>query len=77
MQLDKNMEAIEAFSNLIRKFSRTEFLKETLSNIGECYEKMERLDKAINFYQKVVNTPPKTEINKKAKEKLEELQKRI
>ncbi len=76
-QLDKHMEAIEAYSNLIKKFSLTEFLKEALFNIGGAYEKMEKFDKAINFYQKVVNTPPKQEINKTAKDKLEELQKKM
>ena len=77
MQLQQYMEAIGTFSNLIKKFSRTELLKDALYNIGESYELMEKYDKAINFYQKVVNTPPRQEINKKAKEKLEEVQKKI
>lgn len=77
MELGNHMEAIGAFSNLIKKFPLTELLKDALFNIGETYERMEKFDKAINFYQKVVNTPPKQEINKKAKEKLEEVQKKI
>ena len=77
MELGNHMEAIATFSNLIKRFPLTELLKDALFNIGETYERMEKFDKAINFYQKVVNTPPRQEINKKAKEKLEEVQKKI
>jgi CRP-like cAMP-binding protein len=77
MVLEDFMEGIESFSRLIKKFGQTEYLKDALFHIGECYEKMEKNDKAMNFYQKVVNTPPKEEINQKAKEKIEELHKML
>ncbi|MBN1898853.1 MAG: tetratricopeptide repeat protein [Spirochaetes bacterium] len=77
MKQEKFSEAIENFSNLIKKFPRTEMLKEALFNIGDCYELMNNYQKAINFYQKVVNMPPKESINSKAKKKLEQVQKKI
>ncbi|MDD5067386.1 MAG: tetratricopeptide repeat protein [bacterium] len=77
MKLNKPLEAIETFSNLIKKFQRTDLLKDALFAIGEAYEKLNKYDKAINFYQKVVNTPPKESINTKAKKALEEAQKKL
>lgn len=77
MKLEKPLEAIETFSNLIKKFQRTDLLKEALFAIGEAYEKLGKYDKAINFYQKVVNTPPKESINTKAKQALESAQKKL
>jgi len=77
MKLEKYTEAIETFSNLIKKFQRTDLLKEALFNIGLCYEKMNNFKKAINFYQKVMNTPPKESINSKARKALEELQNKL
>lgn len=77
MKLDKPLEAIEKFSTLIKKFQRTDLLKDALFSIGEAYVKLERYEKAINFYQKVVNTPPKEAINTKAKKALEETQKKL
>jgi len=77
IKLGKYMEAIETFSNLLKRFSMTELLKQALFSIGDAYALIEKYDKAINFYQKVVNTPPRQEINDKAKEKLEEIQKKL
>lgn len=77
LKLGKPLEAIETFSNLIKKFQRTDLLKDSLFAIGEAYEKLGKFDKAINFYQKVVNTPPKETINTKAKKALEEAQKKL
>lgn len=77
MKMDKSLESIETFSNLIRKFQKTDLLKNALFNIGEAYEKLEKYDKAINFYQKVVNSPPKESINSKAKKAIEEAHKKI
>jgi len=77
MKIERCNEAIENFSNLIKRFPRTELLKEVLYNIGHCYEIMQNYQKALNFYQKVVNMPPKEAINSKAKKALEEVQKKI
>jgi len=77
MKLERYTEAIENFSNLIKKFPRTELLKESLYNIGVCYEAMKNYQKAINFYQKVINMPPKEAINTEAKKALENVQKKI
>ncbi len=77
IKMDKPLESIETFSNLIKKFQKTDLLKNALFNIGEAYEKLGKYDKAINFYQKVVNTPPKESINSKAKKAIEEAQRKI
>lgn len=76
-KLDKQLEAIETFSILLKKFQRTDLLKDTLFQIGESYVKLGKFDKAINFYQKVVNTPPKESINSQAKKALEEAQRHL
>ena len=77
MKLNMFAEAIETFANFIKKFERSNLLKDALFNIGQCYESMENYQKAINFYQKVVNMPPKEAINTKAKKAIEEVQKKL
>ncbi len=77
MKLEKYTDAIETFSNLIKKFQRTDLLKDALYNIALSYEKMQNYKKAINFYQKVMNTPPKEAINSKARKAIEELQNKL
>ena len=76
-ELKKYQEAILSLTNLIKKFSRSELLKETLFLIGENYEKANQIQKAMNFYQKVIGMPPRESINAKAKSKLEEIQSKL
>jgi len=74
---NKYQDAIISFTNLIKKFSRSDLLKETLFLIGENYEKANQIQKAMNFYQKVIGMPPRESINAKAKSKLEEIQSKL
>lgn len=76
-ELNKYQDAILNFTNLIKKFSRSELLKETLFLIGENYEKANQIQKAMNFYQKVIGMPPRESLNSKAKSKLEEIQSKL
>ncbi len=77
MKLEKYNEAIENFSNLIKRFQRTKLLKDSLYNIGTCYEALENYQKAFNFYQKVINMPPKEAINSKAKASVEKIKNKL
>lgn len=77
LKLEKFHEAVETYSNMIKKYPRTEMMKEALFNIGFCYEKQENLQKAMNFYNKVVGMPPRNAINTKAKKAIEVIQSKL
>jgi len=75
MHMKQYTEAIDAFTHLIRKYPRSEMMKEALLNIGSCYEETQNYQKAINFFQKVTAMPPRTKINALAKKKLDAVKK--
>lgn len=77
MKLEQYQDAIDTYTNMIKRYPRTESMKEALFNIGNCYELLQNYQKAINFYQKVVSMPPKESINAKAKKLLEDLQNKL
>ena len=77
LKLNEPLKAIETLSTLLKKFQKTPLFKDALYEIAHSYEQMGNLQKALNFYRKVVNTPPKEEINKMAKKALERLEKQL
>lgn len=77
MKLERWNDAVTELTNLIRKFSKSDLVKESLFLIGECYENMNNPQKACNFYQKVIGMPPRESINNKAKQRLEALKDKL
>jgi CRP-like cAMP-binding protein/TolA-binding protein len=73
IKTEKFQDAITELTAFIKRFPKSEHLKESFYLIGECYESMKNPQKAANFYQKVIGMPPRESINNKAKQKLEAL----
>jgi len=77
IKLERFPDAITELTNLIKKYQKSENIKESLFLIGECYEKTNNPQKAVNFFQKVIGMPPRESINNKAKQKLESLKDKL
>lgn len=77
MKLERWQDAVTALSDMVRKFQKSDLVKEALFLIGECYERLNNPQKAVNFYQKVMGMPPRESINNKAKQRIEALRDRL
>jgi tetratricopeptide (TPR) repeat protein len=77
MKLERFPDAITELTNLVKKYQKSDNIKEALFLIGDCYEKTNNPQKAVNFYQKVIGMPPRESINNKAKQKLESLKDKL
>ncbi|MCL2154966.1 MAG: cyclic nucleotide-binding domain-containing protein, partial [Leptospirales bacterium] len=69
-------EAMNSFGEIVKKYSKSNRMKETLMYAGEIYEKSGQKDKAIEYFNKVVNFSPKDSLNSKALDKIKALQKK-
>ena len=69
-------EAMNSFGEIVKKYSNSKRMKETLMYAGEIFEKSGQKEKAIEYYNKVVNFSPKDSVNSKALDKIKALQKR-
>jgi len=68
-------EAMNNFGEIVKKYSDSERMKESLLYIGEIFEAAGQKDKAITYYNKVANASPKDSLNSKAFDKIRALQK--
>jgi TolA-binding protein len=69
-------EAMNSFGEILKKYSNSKRIKETQMYVGEIYEKSGQKEKAIDYYNKVVNFSPKDSLNSKALDKIKALQKK-
>ncbi|HNX25694.1 MAG TPA: tetratricopeptide repeat protein [Spirochaetota bacterium] len=67
--------AMTHFAEIVKKYSDSERMKESLLYIGEIFEAAGQKDKAITYYNKVANASPKDSLNSKAFDKIRALQK--
>jgi len=74
LKLGKYNEALNAFSDMIKKFPKSENVKNALFHIGLTYETVKKNDKAITYYTKVSTMEPKDSIDKLAAKRLKQLQ---
>jgi TolA-binding protein len=68
--------AMSNFGEIIKNFSNSNRIKETLMYAGEIFEKSGQKEKAIGYYNRVINTSPKNSLNSKASDKIKALQKK-
>jgi len=74
LKLGKYPEALNALSDMIKKFPKSENVKNALFHIGIIYESVKKMDKAVAYYNKVASMEPKDPINKLAAKRLGQLQ---
>jgi tetratricopeptide (TPR) repeat protein len=74
MELKKPAEALDIFSKILRNFPGSPYLKNAIFNIGIIFESANQKEKAITYYNKVLNMPPKDKLNSDALTKIKNLQ---
>ncbi len=57
------VDAINEYTQLIKEFPESELVDDALYNIGLCYFNMNQFEKAIEYYQKVVDDYPDSTIS--------------
>lgn len=68
-------EAMTRFGDIVKNYSDSEKMKESLLYIGDIFQAAGQKDKAITYYNKVANASPKDSLNSKAFDKIRVLQK--
>jgi len=71
----KYKDAMGHFSKIVKEHQSSEKIKGTLFYIGQIFEAAKQKDKAIAYYNKVLNMTPKDHINSEALDKIKSLQK--
>ncbi len=75
MELKKYKESMAGFADIIKNHSGSDRVKESLFAIGQIFEKAGQKEKAIAYYNKVLNIPPGDSVNSAALDKIKVLQK--
>jgi TolA-binding protein len=73
---NKLKEALDTYSGMIKKFPGTPLEKTAYFQIGTIFESANKADKAISYYNRVLNMTPKDDLNTQAMKKIRELQNR-
>jgi TolA-binding protein len=71
--LKKYQEAVVAFTGMIKNYPKDENIKDALYYIGVVHKMKGDREKAASFFTKVINMPPESQIDRKAKKALAEL----
>ncbi|MBN1498029.1 MAG: cyclic nucleotide-binding domain-containing protein [Spirochaetes bacterium] len=74
MEMGKPKEALEIFSKVLRNFSDSPYMKMAIYHIGLIFESVNQKEKAITYYNKVLNMSPKDRLNSEALNKIKLLQ---
>ncbi len=77
IKLEQFNQSISELTGFIKRFPKSDHIKEAFYLVGECYESIGNVQKAVNFFQKVIGMPPRESINNKAKQRLEELRNKL
>ena len=62
-----------AFTSMIKSYPKDENIKDALYYIGVVNKLQGDKEKAVSFFTKVINMPPESQVDKKAKKELSEL----
>jgi tetratricopeptide (TPR) repeat protein len=74
MEMAKPKDALEILSKILRNFPGSPYVKPAIFNIGLIFESVNQKDKAITYYNKVLNMTPKDKLNSEALSKIKQLQ---
>ena len=74
MELGNLKPALDNFGTLVKESPNSEFAKNAFYHIGLIFESANQKDKAINYFNKVLNMSPKDDINAQAMNKIQSLQ---
>ncbi len=70
LKLKKYNDAVSSLSTMVKKFPKSELVKNALYHIGLSYEMTKKVDSAATYYKKVASMEPKDPINKLAMKRL-------
>lgn len=73
LKLKNYKEAVNYLSTMIKKFPKSDNVKNAFLHIGAAFESVGKIDKAIAYYNKVVSMEPKDSITKIAMKNLKEI----
>jgi len=74
LKLGNIKEALAGFGSVIKNFPDSGNVKKAVYNIGEIFEKANQKEKALSYFNKVLNILPMDEINENAMKKIKQLQ---
>ena len=74
LNLGNRKEAFAAFGRVIKDFPQSDFAKNSLYNIAGIFEAANQRDKALAYYTRVLNMPPKDDISQQAFSRIKKLQ---
>ncbi len=74
MEMAKPKDALEILSKILRNFPSSPYVKPAIFNIGLIFESVNQKEKAITYYNKVLNMTPKDKLNSEALTKIKQLQ---
>jgi tetratricopeptide (TPR) repeat protein len=74
MEMAKPKDALDILSKILRNFPGSPYVKPAIFNIGLIFESVNQKDKAITYYNKVLNMTPKDKLNGEALTKIKQLQ---
>ena len=75
LKLGKYNEAFKSLSDMIKKFPKSDNMKNALLHIGMTFELAPKHDKAISYYNKVISIEPRDEITNQAMKRLKNIKK--
>ncbi len=74
MEMGKPKEGLDLMSKVLRNFTGSPYLKPAIYHIGMIFESVNQREKAITYYNKVLNMSPKDKLNSDALTKIKQLQ---
>ncbi len=74
MEMGKPKEALDFMSKVLRNFTGSPYVKAAIFHIGMIFESVSQKEKAITYYNKVLNMSPKDKLNSDALTKIKHLQ---
>jgi len=73
-KLRQPKEAMESFTNVIKKYPDSNLVKDSLYQIGELFESINQKSKAIAYFKKVSTMAPRDPLSDQALNKIKQLQ---
>jgi len=74
IEMGKPKEALDILSKILRNFPGSAYTKLAIYHIGLIFESVNQKEKAITYYNKVLNMSPKDKLNSEALNKIKQLQ---
>jgi tetratricopeptide (TPR) repeat protein len=74
IEMGKPKEALDILSRILRNFPGSPYVKLAIYHIGLIFESVNQKEKAITYYNKVLNMSPKDKLNSEALNKIKQLQ---